>query len=78
MKLFAITHKHKCGLRGLTFANQGRNHYPSKAIAEEALDAFKKGGLDRVLTPEQMASLRVDEVDCYPHGDAIGVWVDDS
>lgn len=78
MKLFAITHKHICGLRGLTFGNQGRNHYTTKGAAEDALDAFKKGGLDRVLTADQMATLRVDEIDCYPHGDAIGVWVNDA
>lgn len=76
---YAITHVHKNGLRGLTFANQGRNHYDTRAAAYEALGAYMRpgNGLDRVLEPKQFESLRVDTIECYDHGDAVGIWVDD-
>lgn len=76
---YAITHVHKGGLRGLSFANQGRNHFDTQQEAAEALLAYMRPehGLDRVLTPEQFKTLRVDSIICHDHGDAIGIWVDE-
>jgi hypothetical protein len=68
---YAITNIGKDGLRVLTFANQGRNHYDTREAAQASLDLFKgPQGLPRVLTPEQVASLQVTEVECYGHGDS--------
>jgi hypothetical protein len=76
---FAITHLHKNGLRGLTLANQGRNHYDTRAEALAALAAFMnpEHGLDKVLDAAEYSTLRVDPIECYDHGDAVGIWVDD-
>lgn len=70
IKRFAITHLAKDGLRTLAFANQGRNHYDTKEQAEQALvllspDLKNKLGL---------VALEVREVECYAHGDAVGIY----
>jgi hypothetical protein len=68
---YVITHV-KNGLRVLTNANQGRYHFDTREAAQAWLDLFKGDqGLPRVLTPEQVASLRVTETECYDHGDAV-------
>jgi hypothetical protein len=68
---YAITNIGKDGLRALTFDNNGRNHYDTREAAESALAGYKQPhSLPRVLTPEQVASLQVTEVECYDHGDA--------
>jgi len=72
---YAITHVGKDGLRTLTFANQGRNHYATRAEAE-ALIALFAPGLRSVLGAKT-ATLEVREVDCYDHGDAKGIYFDD-
>ena len=75
MTKYAITHINKDGMRTLTFANQGRNHYDTMTEAELALLTFKPG-LERVIGAKGVASLEVRPVDCYDHGDAKGVWFD--
>lgn len=78
VKRFVITHVGKYDLRCLTFAKQGRNTYETRAEAQALLDLYKKpGGLERVLTPAQMATLEVREVDCYPgHFDPVSYYMD--
>lgn len=72
---FAITHVGKHGLRTLSLTNQGRYHYDTREAAEKALAHFKQPhGLPRVLTPEQVSTLEVREVECYAHGDAVGIY----
>lgn len=74
---YAITHvSPTTGLRTLTFANQGRNHYDSRAIAEEALAAYYKGDGLRAMLGDAADTLEVREVECYDHGDAIGIYFD--
>ena len=72
---YAITHIDEKGLRRLTFANQGRNHYDTAAIAEANLKVFKSNNnLESILKyPE---TLDVRAVECYDHGDAKGIYVD--
>jgi hypothetical protein len=76
--LYAITHVgRKDKLRRLTLGNQGRNHYPTAAKAEDAMSAFQgPDGLCRVLDPQEFLSLEVRPVECYDHGDAVGIYFD--
>jgi hypothetical protein len=45
---YAITHVGNLGLRTLTFANQGQNHYDSLEEAEAALLLFAQRGRELV------------------------------
>lgn len=71
--LFAITHIGQDGLRRLTFANQGRNHYANEAQAQAALDVYKRDLQTKILG-EQAETLAVRPVECYDHGDAVGIF----
>lgn len=74
---YAITHIGKDGLRTLSLRNQGRHHYDTRSAAEKALEVFRgPNGLIKVLTPEQVATLEVRAVQCYDHGDAVGIYFD--
>lgn len=73
--MFAITHVNTDGMRGLTFANHGRNHYETQAAAQEALELYKPGLREKVLG-DRASTLEVRPVECYSHGDAVGVWFD--
>lgn len=56
------------GLRRLTLAMQGRRTYDTKAEAESVLRDFgpeNPVGLCRVLSPTEMASMRVDLWPCW-------------
>jgi len=79
MKLFAITHQNRDGCRVLTFANQSRNHYNTKAEAEKVLEQLKVNGLPRIreiLGGFGFATLEVREIECYENGDAKGIYVE--
>lgn len=77
MKRYAITHmSRKTGLRTLSLPNQGRNHSDSRQEAEGHLSALQgPDGLCRVMDPQEFLTLRVDEIECYDHGDARGIYV---
>lgn len=79
MKLFAITHINRDGQRQLTFANQGRNHLPTRGAAEKKLAAIleNNNGNDLTRLYGDTSKMRVDEIDCYPSGDATGIYIDD-
>lgn len=66
------------GVRGLTFAKQGRCTYATRDEAETALGLYKRpGGLSRVLDAAELASLEVREAQCYPgHFDPVKSWFD--
>jgi len=66
---YAVTHINSQGLRVLTFANQGRNHYDTQAEAEKALE-FYKPDLRAKILGEKADTLKVLPVECYDHGDA--------
>lgn len=74
--LYAITHVNsKLGLRQLTFANQGRNHFETPAAAQEHLDAVGPQLREKVLG-QDADTLEVRPVECYDHGDAVGIYFD--
>jgi hypothetical protein len=76
--LFAVTHiSAKLGLRQLTFANQGRNHHSEFVAAQSALDAYKPSLISaKILTPEEAQTMEVRPVQCFDHGDAMGIYFD--
>lgn len=77
MILYAITHIGQYGMRTLTFANQGRNHYKTQEAAQKALDGYLKVGDLREKVLGNMAdTLEVRPVECYDHGDAKGIYFD--
>lgn len=74
---YAITYRSDyTGLRQLATGNQARRHYDTKEAADIGLAIFSgPAGLPRVLSPAECASLRVDAVECWEHGDAKGIYV---
>lgn len=70
--MYAITHIGKDGLRTLTFANQGRYHHETQEQAEHVMHAIKPG-MERVIG-DRINTLEVRPVECYDHGDAMGVY----
>jgi len=74
--MFAITHVNKDGMRQLTFSNQGRNHYAIKEEAEKALQLFEPG-LRAEILGARADTLVVMPVECYDHGDAVGIYFDE-
>ena len=71
---YAITHVNRDGMRGLTRANQGRNHFDTREAAEGFIAAMKRNNSPGILLQMYNDTLEVREVDCYEHGDAKGVW----
>lgn len=75
--LYAITHVNREGMRQLTFANQGRNHYSTQRAAKKALAEFVQVGDLRAKVLGNMAdTLEVRPIECYDHGDAKGIYFD--
>lgn len=71
--LFAITHVNKDGMRTLTFANQGRNHYETADKAFAAMREYEPDLRAKVLG-DAADTFQVRPVTCYDNGDAVGVW----
>jgi hypothetical protein len=71
--MYAITHVNRQDLRVLTLANQGRNHCDTKEQAQEKLDLFRNSLRESVLG-DMADTLEVRPVECYEHGDAIGIY----
>lgn len=71
---YAITHVGKHGLRVLTFANQGRNHYDDRADATRKLTRFIQSNTVRTLQTvygnHALGTFEVTPVECYDNGDA--------
>lgn len=71
--MYAITHINKDGMRQLSFANQGRNHYETREGAEAALaNLLSANSADTLKMYND--SLEVRPVECYDHGDAVGIY----
>jgi hypothetical protein len=72
---YAITRINEDGYRQLAFANQGRNHFEDRDSAEFHLKMTLKHNKEKFLKSlyGDISELRVDEVECYDHGDAIRV-----
>lgn len=74
---WALTHvEHKTGLRRLTLSCTGRDTYTTRAAAQADLDALSgPEGLVKVLLPEELRTLEVREVPCWPGSlDPVGVY----
>jgi len=71
---YAITHLGRDGLRVLTFANQGRNHYDGQAEAAKRLASFVQNNpverLRDIYGEQAIGTFDVTPVECYDHGDA--------
>lgn len=75
--LYAITHVNpKLGLRQLTFSNQGRNHFETPEAAQEHLDTINPRLIAEIFGPLAAETLEVRPVECYDHGDAVGIYFD--
>ncbi len=72
--LFAITHVNRNGVRTLTFANQGRNHYATADAANAAMRDYEPGLRAKVLG-NMADTLEVRPVECYDNGDAVAIFV---
>lgn len=71
---YVITHINKDGLRGLTFANQGRNHYDTREEAERMRTLVESDM--RARGDNRADTLRAVPKECYDHGDAVGIYAD--
>lgn len=71
---FVITKVDKAGLRVLAVGNQGRNHHDTRKSAEMALKAMLSNNSEDTLKSVfgDLSKMKVLEVECYDHGDAIG------
>lgn len=78
VKRWAITiptHDNDPEYRVLAFANQGRNHYDTREQVEQALRSVQQNNSPERLKEFKLDQARVDEVECYHHGDAIGIYI---
>jgi hypothetical protein len=75
MKRFVITNINADGLRALTLANQGRNHFDTREEAEAVLESLKVSLREKILG-DRADTLHVSEIECYGHGNAVGIYVD--
>ena len=70
----AVTHIGLDGLRKLTFANQGRNHYDDQTDAVRRLASFLESNPEQTLRDiygdQAVGTFEVTPVECYNHGDA--------
>lgn len=77
--MYAITYLDKDGARTLFRPNQGRNHFETRELAEKWLEAVKTNNTSDSLaqvTHGKPESLEVRTVECYEHGDAVGIYFD--
>lgn len=75
---YAITKINKDGDRVLAFANQGRNHFDTQEAAERHLRATLENNTADTLRSVygDVSKMEVRPVECYEHGDAIGIYFD--
>ena len=77
---YAITHINKDGIRQLTFANQGRNHSDTREHAEMRLANLRANNTPAVMQMyyyKGKDTFQIREVECYPSGDAHGIYFED-
>lgn len=83
-KRYAVTFVGKDGLRTFVApANQGRYHFDTPAAAHAwrraLLENNSRGQLEGLFNgPAGVASIAVSPIDCYDHGDAVGVYADET
>jgi hypothetical protein len=76
--LFAITHINRDGMRTLSSANQGRNHFEKREDASARLYAILKNNSPKTIEQhygmQAVGTFEVRPVECYDHGDATGIY----
>lgn len=81
MILYNISFMNKNGLRTLVGTNQGRFFKKTREEAESHLHDFLTNNTEERLASiygaQSVGTFRVDPFDCYDHGDAKGIYVDD-
>jgi hypothetical protein len=79
---YAVTHINRDGMRTLTRANQGRNHFVNKEQAEQWIQTVygntPEATIRQVYGPQALGTFEVRPVECYSHGDAIGIFFKES
>ncbi len=80
-KMYQITYRTASGLRTMVTANQGRHMHETRGQAEEWMEKFLANNtieqLVQVFGKQSLGTFRVDSFDCYDHGDAKGIYVDE-
>lgn len=71
---YAIYHKHPDGFFKLTRPNQARHHFDTREEAEQFLAAVAPSLREKTLG-DAADTLMVAPVECFGHGDAIGIFL---
>ena len=78
--MFALTHVNRDNMRTLSRSNQGRNHFDTKEQADKWLAGFlennSQDSIIQVFGKQALGTFEIHPVECYMHGDAVGVWFD--
>jgi len=78
--MFALTHINRDGMRGLTRRNTGSSHFATQPEADQYLVDFNENNhestLIQVFGKQSLGTFEIRPVECYMHGDAVGVWFD--
>ena len=79
VRRFVVTHKPDDGMRQLTFPQQGRYTDGTLGEAMARLEQFRTPeGLERVLSADELATLEIRPVLCYPgHNDPAQLYFPD-
>ncbi len=82
IKRFALTHINRDGMRQLTSRNIASAHFDTRAEGDGHLKAFLKNNTEKLLAEvygkQALGTFSIREIDCYPSGDAIGIYLDDT
>jgi len=77
---FALTHINQDGMRQLTRPNQGRNHFSKLEDAENYFACLFNNSqttLAKVYGKQSLGTFRIDPVECFDNGDAVGIYIRD-
>lgn len=76
---YAVTKINEDGYRVLACANRGQYHFLNRVEAQTFLDNILKNNSEDMLRSVygDTTKMRVDPIECYHHGDAIGIYIKD-
>jgi len=75
---FVITGMKKDGLRHMALNNDGRNTHKTREAAEKQLSDILNANDKETIKETLGTDLRIDQVECYDHGDAAQTVFGDS
>lgn len=79
--MYQVTCRNRDGLRVMITPNQGRHMHETRAKADDWMESFLENNtterLSNVYGPRSLGTFRVDAFECYDHGDAVGIYVDE-